>query len=225
MAPGSLSLTIASAMLSRDTELILRMSPYVIWYCGAQTNRTPVCSQGGKMPMWNSTFQLQLGMEDNIRFEVYDRDEFSRDDRIGEGFYNLMTCPPGSSFFDVPLTHKGMGAGSLKIQCNFMPGGGAGYGGGYGAPAYGAGGYGAPAGGYGAPVGGYGAPAGGYGAPAYGAPGYGAPGAYPPAPAYGGGGYGAPGGYPPAPGAYPPAPGYGGGYGAPGGYPPAPPGW
>lgn len=43
--------------------------------CGKQLLKSEVMQKGGKIPVWNKVFELDIIDEKEIEFEVYDEDE------------------------------------------------------------------------------------------------------------------------------------------------------
>jgi Ca2+-dependent lipid-binding protein len=59
----------------------------VIINCHGQNFKTNVKSEAGKYPVWNQNFTINItSMNEEISFEVMDRDTFSKDDLIGRGY-------------------------------------------------------------------------------------------------------------------------------------------
>ena len=62
--------------------------PYVVVKLGNQTQKTPVCKEGGKTPTWFQNLPFTVTQDANMTFEVYDEDGVS-DDHVGTGMINL----------------------------------------------------------------------------------------------------------------------------------------
>ena len=76
MGGGLLHLMIIKAELSRDTEYLSDMDPYVEIVYKKEVQRTPILHNAGKTPEWNismNSIVIDL-MEDNIKFAVFDKD-------------------------------------------------------------------------------------------------------------------------------------------------------
>jgi Ca2+-dependent lipid-binding protein len=57
---GILTLTVAEAKLTRDTEFLGNMSPYITLVFKQQKLKTKIRYDGGKTPKWNEDFQLEV---------------------------------------------------------------------------------------------------------------------------------------------------------------------
>ena len=57
---GKLALTVIEAILTRDTEIIGKMDPYVKIKTGQQVFKTTVKDETGKTPVFNETFELNV---------------------------------------------------------------------------------------------------------------------------------------------------------------------
>lgn len=237
-----MAVTIEYAKDLKDTDWFGKQDPYCIMKVGAQTFRTKTHTDGGKNPVWNQTFTVNVINENTADLTIYDSD-VGKDDVIGTCVVPLAKAREmGSDYVQCPVhTKSGKQKGFVAVKLQFtknsalrahQPPQGAPVG--YGAPPPGA--YpphGAPPAGYpGGPP-----PPGAYPPPVGPQPGHAAPpppGAYPPPsgpqpghappPPHGYPPQAPPAGYPPAPAphGYPPQAGY---PPAPAGYPPAPAGY
>ena|SRR3990167_8219572 len=221
MIGGQLIVRPVCARLTYDTEFFGRMDPYAKITISGSVQKTSVAQDQGKNPNWQDTltFRVNPGADQTMIIEVYDKDDVSNDDFIGEARFNLNNIYSiRNKSENINLTRKGQSSGTIMINFEFYPDGGMGAGPAYGQPqgmmgggwgqpqpGYGQppmGPYGgAPGGFYGQPQPGYGQPQPGYGQPPFGQPagGYGAPPGYGPGPygqPLGGFGYGGPGPFP-----------------------------
>ena len=63
------------------------MDPYVIIRCNGQSWKTNTKAGQGKNPVWNENFTINVAsMNDEIFFELMDRDTFTADDLIGRAY-------------------------------------------------------------------------------------------------------------------------------------------
>ena len=176
---GSVIFRPKQAQLSTDRESFGKQDPYVKIKTNSGEFKTHTCNEGGRTPFWNDSFNFNLSGDTTIHVSIWDKDTFSADDFIAETTINLMgTLMQGTNEKWYPITRKGVSAGQILIEINYIPGQGMGMGPqpGYGMPQQGYGmppqGYGMPPQGYGMPQQGYGMPQPGYGMPQ---PGYGMP--------------------------------------------------
>jgi hypothetical protein len=58
---------------------------------------------------------------------VWDKDKITKDDLVGEGYVDLLSCQPGHTSRSVNLTYKGRNAGTLFLSI-FVEGAGQGMG-------------------------------------------------------------------------------------------------
>lgn len=86
---GVLALTAIEARLTRDTEAIGKMDPFVRITYGQQQFKTIVKDEAGKNPVWNETFQIDVRyIGDELKIEVIDEDVLT-DDKVGEAKIKL----------------------------------------------------------------------------------------------------------------------------------------
>ncbi|GIL80601.1 hypothetical protein Vretimale_15911 [Volvox reticuliferus] len=222
---GLLTVTVEYAKDLKDKDWFGKQDPYAVLRVGGQAFRTKTHSNGGKNPVWNETFHINIINDNTIDITIYDSD-VGKDDIIGNTTVVLARVrEQGQDYQQCPVrTKSGKQHGFIAVRLQFAKNSSLKA---HGAPPapMAASPYGAPAPGY--PPPGYppSAPPAGYPpqAPPAGYPPQAPPPGYPPAapPA----GYPPPGGYPqpyqqsyPQPHAAPPA------YQMPAaGYPPHPP--
>jgi len=83
---GWINLTIQRALLTRDTEVMGKMDPYVKWKHGEKTYKTTVQNNAGKKPIWGEIFKLPIidrTINTQLSFQIFDEETF-KDDVIGE---------------------------------------------------------------------------------------------------------------------------------------------
>ena len=76
---GILNLKICSAILTRDTELIGKMDPFVKIIYNNKERKTNVKNEAGTTPIWNQSWKFHVNSEEMIKFDVADEDTFSND--------------------------------------------------------------------------------------------------------------------------------------------------
>ena len=67
------------------------MDPYCKIVIGNQSGRTSVASNAGKTPSWNEAIQFSITNETLVKVSVWDHDDASKDDKIGEAELALHT--------------------------------------------------------------------------------------------------------------------------------------
>lgn len=119
---GKLSLTIVSAELARDTEMVGQMDPYVtVRYAGKEV-RTPTLKNKGKHPDWNHTFGIPItSINERLEIRVYDEDVL-KDDEVGKVYLNVreagfLSMKPIDRTCE--LYYKQKPAGLLRLKALF----------------------------------------------------------------------------------------------------------
>lgn len=86
---GYLLLKIMKAELTRDTEYIGKMDPFVQIEYQSKIFKTNVCDGAGKFPEWNFSMKIPVtSMGDEIRIVCYDED-ITSNDLIGDVKLNM----------------------------------------------------------------------------------------------------------------------------------------
>ena len=55
---GSLTITVNEAILTKDSDVLTKMDPYVTIFCGGHEQRTTTKNEAGKHPKWNEVYFL-----------------------------------------------------------------------------------------------------------------------------------------------------------------------
>ena len=77
---GILNVTCVEAKLTRDTEVMGNMSPYVTFTHNKKKLKTKVHNYGGKFPKWNQNFQFEVeNHSEEIFVRVWDQDLMTSD--------------------------------------------------------------------------------------------------------------------------------------------------
>lgn len=120
---GNLIIKPLSAVLTHDTETFGKMDPYIKVIVGGQVQKSSVCKNAGKFPSWTDTMTFRRGTEDIVNFEVWDDDDASKDDLIGQGSLAFSAIISSKNQYNdwVPLTYKGKSAGKTLINIQFYP--------------------------------------------------------------------------------------------------------
>lgn len=73
LSKGLLNVKLVDAKLTRDTELMGNMSPYITFTHNKKKLKSKVHDYGGKFPKWNQDFQFQIeSTGDEIFMRVWD---------------------------------------------------------------------------------------------------------------------------------------------------------
>jgi Ca2+-dependent lipid-binding protein len=124
---GNLVVKPLTAKLTHSTESFGKMDPYCKVIVGSEYSQTGVHKDGGKTPGWNMTLTLRRKENDEfIAFEVFDKDDHSKDDLIGSGTLAIASVVKNKNKYNdwVNLTYKGKSAGTLLVDVEFFPDGG-----------------------------------------------------------------------------------------------------
>jgi len=123
MKSGNIILQSLSAKLDRDTGVLTKMNPYVIFKLGGNNFKTDVAKGMNLAPSWKNEFTMKFLGEDVLYIEVWDQGVV-KDDLVGEGSIRLSDwINKGSGTFSqpIPLSFKGLPAGQLFLKMNFSP--------------------------------------------------------------------------------------------------------
>ena len=102
---GPLHIKIVEATLTRDTEMVGKMDPYVeLKIGGVLVHKTAVLEGAGKSPQWNEECDFEVtDMNAEVYFKVSDED-YGEDDVVGEGSCTLADlCQENGTdqFYDI----------------------------------------------------------------------------------------------------------------------------
>lgn len=119
---GKLGLTIVSADLARDTEMVGEMDPYVTIRFSGKELRTPTLKNKGKHPDWNHNFTIPISnINERLEIRVFDEDVL-KDDEVGKVYLNVreagfLSMKPIERTCE--LFYKQKPAGFLKLKALF----------------------------------------------------------------------------------------------------------
>lgn len=111
------------AEVTRDTDAVSKMDPYIQIKVGTVTQRTKSHEGGGKTPSWPDVFEFERKTEDVLSFEIYD-DDPGADDLVGTGSINLdKICGDKPRHFEEPVKvlHKDKDIGKVFFSIDFVP--------------------------------------------------------------------------------------------------------
>ncbi|CAF1159595.1 unnamed protein product [Adineta steineri] len=127
-SPQCVIITIISAQfLSRANETTSDIpDPYVMISthgiaCDQQTQKTKTIENNGFDPEWNETFQFDIHFPQMclVRFDVYDHDTFSRDDRLAYFCLPLTTMQSGYRHIHLRAKNNNLTYSTLFIHVQF----------------------------------------------------------------------------------------------------------
>ena len=126
---GTVILKPTKAELSRDRDAFGKMDPYCKIKANSGEFKTHTANDQGKTPFWNDSFQIQLTGDATIHISIWDKDTFSKDDFLAETTINLMgALNVGQNANWHPLYRKGVSAGRIFIEMQYIQGGQQGFG-------------------------------------------------------------------------------------------------
>ena len=125
---GILTLKVSEGKLTHDTEAFGKMSPYITITFKGQKYKTPIHHEGGKKPIWNHEFQLEVqSATDELTLRCWDQDMTTSD---AVGFTKIkmssliINCGI-EDWFTIMFDNKP--AGEIFLKTHFEPKGGNGY--------------------------------------------------------------------------------------------------
>jgi len=122
---GILKLTCIDAKLTRDTEMLGSMSPYITIAFNGNKYKTKIHDNGGKEPVWGDEFTLEVtNYSEELIIRCWDKD-LTTSDAVGFAKIKLSALIFNNGvddWFDIMYENKG--AGSVHITTEFEPEGG-----------------------------------------------------------------------------------------------------
>jgi hypothetical protein len=78
-----------------------------------------VAPSGGKHPVWNESFNLNVAGDHSLYIALYDQETIGKDNAIAETYINLSQIQNNNGVpLSYPLTYKGQNAGFLFLEIN-----------------------------------------------------------------------------------------------------------
>ena len=125
MQTGQLVIKPVSGKLTYDTEWFGKMDCYAKITVGGNVYKTRPAHDQGKNPTWQETFTAMVNGESTMHIAVYDKDDFSKDDYVGECQVPLQQVYINRTVNNwYPLMRKGKSSGQIMIIMEFYPNGG-----------------------------------------------------------------------------------------------------
>ena len=129
MYPGQLIIKPVSAQLTYDTEWFGSMDCFARITVGSNMFRTGVAHDQGKHPNWQDTFTAYVNGEQSMHVAIFDRDNMTDNDYVGECMVTLMDVYQRGNVSNwYPLRRRDGMAGQVMIMLQFIPQGGMGMG-------------------------------------------------------------------------------------------------
>ena len=116
---GTLIVSIIEAKLTRNTELLGKMDPFVIMQVRDYVIRTKVKNSAGKNPVWNETFCFRLNEDEIIKFDIWDDEALKDNVFVGNGSFkvNGFREKKKTSF---PVFYQGGNIGNIFMELEFV---------------------------------------------------------------------------------------------------------
>lgn len=113
---GVLTIKLVEAELTRDTEVLGQMDPYVVFTFNNVKSTSKILDSAGLNPVWNEQFEFKLLSTDEIQMDVFDKDTFSSD-LIGSAKLKVSVLGnKGSTNMWVDIHYKKEVAGKIHLD-------------------------------------------------------------------------------------------------------------
>ena len=117
--PQVLTLKVCQAKMLKNQEIFGKMDPFCIIKLGNQKYQTTVQISAGKFPIWNETFHFtDISYTDKVNIEMYDKEDFGKDEFIGQLDISLQDVMLGKSikkWFEV-TDKKNKRVGEIELE-------------------------------------------------------------------------------------------------------------
>merc|ERR1712046_38661 len=116
---GVLEMTLVEAKLTRDTEVMGQMSPYVTMVFKGSKYKSKTLNYAGKTPKWNQKFTFEVtSADEDLMLRVWDQDMTTSD---AVGFVkikmsSLIINMGVDCWFDIQYQNTGAGQVHLKTK-------------------------------------------------------------------------------------------------------------
>ena len=113
---------LVEAVLTRNTEVVGKMDPYVKMKCCENEWRSTILNEGGKNPVWQGQyFDITVKyLSDDVIFEVRDED-VSDSDLVGKGIIKLSSLIVNGQGIDewFEIQCQGKSTGKVHFRCEW----------------------------------------------------------------------------------------------------------
>ena len=119
---GMLRIHVVEAKLTRNTELLGKMDPYLVIETRTGKPRTRTLDGAGKTPAWNQIFDIEVQSgSDNIKFTVYDEDP-CKSDLVGSASMPISRLCIDAGFDEwFPIEYKNKQSGQIHLKGTWKP--------------------------------------------------------------------------------------------------------
>lgn len=125
---GILKLTVVDGKLTRDTEMMGKMSPYVTLSFNGKKYKTKVHNSGGKSPVWGDEFTLEItNATEELVLRTWDQD-LTTSDAVGFVKIKISSLIFNEGVDDwFTIMFENQTAGEIHLTTQFEPEGGSRY--------------------------------------------------------------------------------------------------
>ena len=121
---GKIDITVCEATLTRDTEAIGKMDPFVQLKTATQDLKTRVIDGAGKTPVWNQGgFSIDVKKStDTLEVSVLDEDS-TTNDLVGSVTIKLAEMAKQETLLDkwYVIKYKNKDAGKIRLKSTWVP--------------------------------------------------------------------------------------------------------
>jgi len=122
MRSGKLTIVCFEAELTRDTELLGKMSPYLEVTVGGLTLQTEKHKEAGKVPNWKGEeLNFQLRDVTDFHYKVMDYEPTGNHDLVGSHTIEVRKIPQGRHVKKMPIYYESTQVGQVKLGFKFQP--------------------------------------------------------------------------------------------------------
>ena len=122
-ATGIMKIKIVEARLTRDTEFIGKMDPFVVLNYREQQYKTKALQGAGKTPAWKDeewTVEVKY-IGDDVKFTVFDED-VTTNDTVGSGTVKMSAFAINGGIDEwYDIQYKGKAAGKVHMVSKWHP--------------------------------------------------------------------------------------------------------
>jgi len=121
MRSGKLTIVCFEAELTRDTELLGKMSPYLEVTVGGLTLQTEKHKEAGKVPNWKGEeLNFQLRNVSDFHYKVMGYELTGNHDLVGSHMIKVRNIPQGKHTKKVPIYYDNTQVGLVKLGFIFQ---------------------------------------------------------------------------------------------------------
>jgi Ca2+-dependent lipid-binding protein len=121
--PGELVVKCIGANLTRDTEWMGKMSPFLVIEVGPTRRQTGTHHRGGKTPVWGGEIlKFQITNDPEMKLAVWDEEKNKKHDLVGDTIFFLNRITNDNiKKEEIEITYKGKSSGKIMLEFEFVP--------------------------------------------------------------------------------------------------------